>query len=365
MKESAPEITVDGQRTTIEADETILQVARRLGRQVPTLCDEPRLEPAGVCRMCLVEVEGSRRLIASCRTPASAGMQVTTDNERIQEHRRLLLGLYLTDHPSDRDDCEDGARCELHALADTYGAPTDWPKLPTAREGRPADENPFILYRADRCIVCERCVRYCDEVEGVSAITVAHRGSRSTISTAKGIGLLDSSCELCGGCVDVCPTGAMAERMPLSAGALPESKLTKVRTTCNYCGVGCQMDLNVDPAGNEGRGEVVKVTCPPAGTLPNDGNLCVKGRFAYDFIDHPDRLTTPQIRGADGALHHATWDEALDAVAAGLGGVKDRHGADALAFISSSRCTIEENYLVQKIARAVYGTNNVHQCAAT
>jgi len=200
-------------------------------------------------------------------------------------------------------------------------------------------------------------VRYCDEVEGVSAITLAGRGAATTISTAGGIGLLQSSCELCGGCIDTCPTGAMREKKP---AALPVSgALRKVRTTCNFCGVGCQLDLNVAD------GRVVKVSSPPPGETLNDGNLCVKGRFAYDFIHHEDRLTTPLVRGADGALREASWEEAIRRAAEGLLGVKARHGADALGFVSSSRCTGEENYLVQKLARAAFGTNNCHQCAAT
>jgi predicted molibdopterin-dependent oxidoreductase YjgC len=157
----------------------------------------------------------------------------------------------------------------------------------------------------------------------------------------------------------------MTEKQPLTRRAKPERELAKVRSTCNFCGVGCQVELNVDRAGNGGRGEVIKVTSPPPGTTTNDGNLCVKGRFAYDFIDHPDRLTTPLVRGADGELHPATWPEALAAAAEGLLKVKADHGADALGFVSSSRCTMEENYLVQKLSRAVFGTNNVHQCAAT
>ncbi len=345
--------------------ETILDVTRRAGRQVPTLCHDDRLKPAGACRTCLVQIEGARRLAPACSTKAGDGMQVTTANERIDEHRQNLLALYLVDHHQGHDDCEDGAPCELHAMAAAYGAPTDWEPLPLARAERPNDDNPYIEFRADRCIACARCTRYCDEVEGVSAITMAKRGIETTVSTADALGLFDTTCELCGGCVAVCPTGAMAEKMPLVAKAPPERKLHKVRTTCNYCGVGCQMDINVDGYGNNGKGQVAKITSPPPGTLPSDGNLCVKGRFAYDFIDHPDRLKVPLVRNAQGELKEATWEEALAAAAKGLRAVEAEHGKDALAFVSSSRCTVEENYLVQKLARVAFGTNNVHQCAAT
>ncbi len=204
-------------------------------------------------------------------------------------------------------------------------------------------------------------MRYCDEVEAVSAITLAGRGAGTTIATALQKGLLDSTCELCGGCIDVCPTGAMGEKMPLLRGDKPERELEKVRTTCNYCGVGCQLDLNVDREANR----VVKVTSPPTGTTLNDGNLCVKGRFAYDFIHHEDRLTRPMVRNAAGELEPTDWDEALDRAAEGLMEVARRRGPDAMAFVSSSRCTGEENYLVQKMARAAFLTHNVHQCSAT
>ena len=153
--------------------------------------------------------------------------------------------------------------------------------------------------------------------------------------------------------------------MPLFSNEHPERELSKVRTTCNYCGVGCQMDLNIDSEANNGRGKVVKVTSPAPGTTTNDGNLCVKGRFAYDFIEHKDRIMTPLIKGEDGMLHEASWDKAMQHAANGLLGVREKHGSDALGFISSSRCTGEENYLVQKLSRAVFNTNNVHQCAAT
>lgn len=359
------ELLVDGRAVKCSSGETILSATERASCEVPTLCHDPRLDPVGACRSCLVEVEGQRRLVPACKTPAAPGMKVTTENARIDKHRKLLMALYLSDHVQGHDVCEDGAPCEVHALAAKVGAPTDFVPLPSRRASRTEDRNPFIEFREDRCIACARCVRYCEEVEGVSAITLAGRGSATTISTANMVSLYDSTCELCGGCVAVCPTGAMAEKMPLVAKATPERELTKVRTTCNYCGVGCQMDLNVDEKANDGRGKVVKVTSPPAGTAPNDGNLCVKGRFAYDFMDHPDRLTVPLVRGVDGELHEATWEEAIQRTAAGFQKVADEHGADSLAFVSSSRCTMEENYLVQKLSRAVFRTNNVHQCAAT
>jgi predicted molibdopterin-dependent oxidoreductase YjgC len=293
-------------------------------------------------------------------------MVVHADNARVERHRTSLLSLYLTDHvlPAGEAPHRRG-NDELLDMAARYGADDGWGALEHRRASRPNDRNPYIDFDPALCILCARCTRYCAEVESVSAITLAGRGSETTIATADALSLLDTTCEMCGGCIDTCPTGAMAEKLPLTRGERPERELELVRSTCNFCGVGCQVELNVDRAGNDGRGRVVKVSSPPVATTTNDGNLCVTGRFAYDFIDHADRLTTPLMRGADGELHPATWDEALRAAAQGLLAVKAKHGEDALGFVSSSRCTMEENYLVQKLSRAVFGTNNVHQCAAT
>ncbi len=361
----AGKVTLQGRELPFAAGETILDVAKRAGVDIPTLCHDPRLEPAGACRTCLVEVDGWRRMPPACATKAADGMVITSESPKVERHRQTLLSLYLTDHPTDRETSEKGAPDQLLDMAEQFAAPTDWGRMPLQRSGRPTDTNPYIHFDEDTCILCARCTRYCDEVEGVQAITLANRGIQTTISTVDALGLLDTTCELCGGCIDVCPTGAMGEKKPLVRKDKPERELTKVRSTCNFCGVGCQLDLNVDPNAREGHGRVVKVTSPPPGSTTNDGNLCVKGRFAYDFVHHEDRLTTPLVRDANGDLQEATWDEALAAAAAGLQGVVDRHGNDGLGFVSSSRCTMEENYLVQKLSRQVFRTNNVHQCAAT
>ena len=358
-------LKLDGLEVAFEEGETLLDVAAREGHEIPTLCHDSRLDPAGCCRTCLVEVEGSRRLVPSCATPARAGMVVRCESERVDRHRKALLALYAADHRLDQAASDKRGPNELLAMLDRYDAPRDWGHMAPVRVARPLDVNPYIDFDPEACILCARCVRYCDEVEAVAAITLAGRGSHTTIATADALGLLDTTCELCGGCIDTCPTGAMATKLPLTRATKPVVELEQVRSTCNYCGVGCQIDLQVDRDAADGRGQVVRVGSPEPGTTTNDGNLCVKGRFAYDFLASPDRLTTPLVRGSDGELHEASWDEALAAAAAGLRGVQERHGSDALGFVSSSRCTVEENYLVQKLARAVIGTNNVHQCAAT
>jgi predicted molibdopterin-dependent oxidoreductase YjgC len=353
-------VVIDGNELSFDGGETILEVAARAGIDIPTLCYDPRLTPAGACRMCLVEVEGVRLMQPACSMKVAPGTVVRTQTPRVLRNRRFLLSLHLADTILDRAECEDNNPSRLHDLADLHGTAGVWPQVIRQRSGRGGDTNPFIAFRPDRCIACSLCTRYCDQVEAVSAITLAGRGAHTTISTADRKTLTDTTCELCGGCVDVCPTGAMSEKPALLWGK-PERELTKVRTTCNFCGVGCQLDLNVDREANR----VVKVTSPPPGTTVNDGNLCVKGRFANDFIHHRDRLTTPLVRGGDGELRPATWDEALERTVEGLKRVADRHGGDALAFVSSSRCTGEENFLVQKMARAAFRTHNVHQCAAT
>ena len=310
------QITIDGRTLECHEGDTILEVAGREGIDIPSLCHDPRLKPAGACRTCLVDIDGVRRLAPACATPAVAGQTVSTTNDRVARHRRVLMSLYMADHSANGDA---SPRNELAAMAHAAGPLLPLDALNSPRNDRPAETNPYLGFDPGLCILCARCTRYCDEVEAVSAITLSERGAHTTIATAGQVSLMDTTCELCGGCVDTCPTGALFEKK--SAGAL-DGVVQQVRSTCNYCGVGCQLDLNVAD------GKVVGVTSPPPGETLNDGNLCVKGRFAYDFIHHEDRLTVPLIRGKDGQLHEATWPEAIRTIAAGLTGVRDRHGAD-------------------------------------
>jgi predicted molibdopterin-dependent oxidoreductase YjgC len=369
-------IEIDGQTVEVQPGATVLDAAKLAGVEIPVLCHDDRLEPAGCCRMCLVEVEGQRRLQPACAFEATAGMKVATDTERVARHRRGLLSLYKADHRLDEDGrpSSRGVHDLLADHIDNYGTGPDIPAVAAPRVGR-SDANPYIQFDPDACVVCGLCVRYCDEVEAVSAISLVGRGSATTIGTADDRSLIDTSCELCGGCIAVCPTGAMTEKPSLDK---PTEEV--VRTTCNFCGVGCQLDLHVAevdvpaadlvaltlPSGaTRKQRRISRVTSPKPGTTLNDGNLCVKGRFSYEFIHHEDRLTQPLVRGADGQLHPTSWDDAIRRVADGLQGVARRHGKDALGFVSSSRCTGEENYLMQKLSRAAFGTNNCHQCAAT
>ena len=358
--ETTLQIEIDGEQVQVQPGATVLTAARALDIDIPVLCHDDRVEPAGCCRMCLVEVEGQRRLQPACTFKASPGMKVRTDTERVARHRRGLLSLYKADHRLDEAGVpvSRGVHDNLADHIATYGTGPELEPVNAPRVSREHDVNPYIQFDPDACVVCGLCVRYCDEVEAVSAITLVGRGAATTIGTADQRDLLDTSCELCGGCIAVCPTGAMTERPSLE---LKTEEI--VRSTCNFCGVGCQLDLHV--AESDGLKQITRVTSPDPGTTLNDGNLCIKGRFSYEFIHHDERLTEPLIRGEDGQLHPATWEQAIARVAEGLQGVKQRHGANALGFVSSSRCTGEENYLMQKLSRAAFGTNNCHQCAAT
>lgn len=347
------EITVDDRRLRAQPGDTVLQVALRNGIYIPNLCHDERLEPAGSCRLCIVEIEGVRGFPASCCMPVTDGMVVRTRTERVEAIRRTVLRLLLSDHPNHCLRCEANGDCRLQDLAYEYGV--DFPERPQERRAlteRP-DDNPFILRDDAKCILCGRCVRICEEVQGASVLTMAGRGFETRIATFGDGSLMDSPCVFCGHCVDTCPVGALVDKKRYGRGRAKD--FTRVRTICSHCGVGCGMYLLVRD------GRIVAVEADHDSPV-NSGSLCVKGRYAYDFPHHPERLTTPLIR-RHGHLEPATWDEALDYVATRMKAILVESGPDAFAGWCSSCCTNEANYLFMKFMRAVIGTNNIDNCA--
>jgi len=347
-------ITINGQKIQAKAGQTILEAATSAGIKIPVLCHHPALEPIGACRVCLVEVARQKTLQPACTFQATEGMEVSTNSPKAEEARRFVLELILSDHPLDCMTCERAGNCELQDLAYQYGLKET--RFPGVQHDYPVDStNPFYERDYTKCILCWRCVRACDEINGVEAIGVIQRGFSSKIATPFDGLMQDSTCEFCGMCVAVCPTAALLPQLAKGKGRAWEFE--KVATTCPYCGVGCQFYLNVKD------GRIVQASSKwdaPA----NHGWTCVKGRFGWDFVHHPDRLTRPLIRREKGgALEEATWDEALDLVATRLSEIKKEQGNAALGVLASAKCTNEENYAIQKFSRAVIGTNNVDHCA--
>lgn len=346
--------TLDGREAVAESGQLLLHALRANGAGPPTLCHDDKLEPYGGCRMCLVDLEGAPRPVPSCAVRVEEGMAVST-NGRLPKLQRTLTEMLLTEHVS----AAGGGRAdELLDLALELGVQAPF-VLPDAGREPYSDRNELMGYDPDACILCGRCIRYTQDVMQCSALTFEGRGPEARVVPTHGHSWLDTECELCGGCLGVCPTGAIFEKKSTGT-TVPDTALEKVRSTCTYCGVGCQVDLNVDPAS----GKIVKITSDPS-YLPNEGELCVKGRFSFGFVHHPDRLTEPLVRGEDGELHPASWEEALAAAAAGLNAVRARHGDQAVGVLASARLTNEENYLIQKLARTALKTNSVHSCEAT
>jgi formate dehydrogenase (NADP+) alpha subunit len=352
-------LTIDGREVTASAGQTILEAAEANGIDIPHLCHDPRLTPTGACRLCVVEIEGQVGLHTSCTRLAEAGQVVRTETEPVLRSRRSTLSLLLSEHNVSCTTCDADGGCLLQDYAYRYQAPEErFPSLVTRRgEETYTVGNQAIFYDPSKCVRCQRCVKICAEVEMVEALTFKGRALSVEVSTGFDLPLHESSCELCGLCVSTCPTGALWERQAKGQGRAKDLKV--VRTTCTYCGVGCVLDLNVNPVTNR----IVRVTGEP-GSVVNDGNTCVKGRFGFHFVHSPERLTKPLIK-ENGAFREASWDEALALAGRRLVEIRDRCGPDGLAFLSSCRCTNEENYLMQKLARAAGQTNNIDQCATT
>lgn len=343
-------LTIDGRKVEVQEGMTVLEAARAAGIYIPTLCYDPDLEPFGACRLCIVEIERMKGLPSSCTTPAADGMVVRASSPRIDKIRRNIVELLLSDHPSDCLTCPQNNRCELQQVA-AYVGVRQMRFEGEKRSYRVDDSNPLFERDLERCILCGKCVRVCDEIQGRNAIYYAYRGFRVKIAPVLDRPLAESVCESCGQCVEICPVGALHTKASLRFG-LPTGE---TRTICPYCGVGCGLIL-------ETRDNRIIGVRGDHDNPVNQGRTCVKGRFGYDFVNHEDRLTKPLIK-TDGAFVESDWDEALNLVATKLAQIKAEYGGDAIGVLSSAKCTNEENYLTQKFARAVLGTNNVDHCA--
>jgi len=370
-------VSINGKDFFFRPGETILQVAGRNAVEIPTLCYLKGASPTGACRVCLVEVEGARTLVPACATPAGNDMKVKTDSPRVFQARRLSLELLLASgqhnclaQDKDVDSwtdfqlssmtaeehknlCPVYGECRLQDLAIQYRVRTDRFE-PTDPVYPVENVNPFIVRDFSRCILCGRCVQACNEVQVNNAISFGYRGAESKIVAKGDRPLKDSDCVFCGECLQACPVGALVAKKDFLRPPRPFAA-KKVRTTCSYCGVGCQMYLHVED------NRIHKVT-GVEDVGPNYGSLCVKGRFGYDFVGHPERLRTPLVR-RKGELKEASWEEALHFAAEHLTRIKKKSGPDSIGVLCSARMTNEENYLAQKFARAVLGTNNIDHCA--
>jgi predicted molibdopterin-dependent oxidoreductase YjgC len=349
-------LTMDGEKVAFTLGETLYEVSQRQQADVPTLCYDDRLEPFGGCRLCVVEVEGMRGPVASCTTKAAPGMVVQTHTGQLERLRKTLVELVASENPRDTkvDPLRGTASQELLTLKKRYGVTGERFAGAQSGQSKHDDKNPFILRDYDECISCYRCVRVCAEQEGDHAIAVMNRGFSTQITTEFGGLLDDSACTFCGQCVQTCPTGALADRKAMRAQDLPEP-IETTRSVCPYCGVGCAVDIM-------SKGDKLVGIRPARDGLANEGALCVKGQFAFDHVQHPDRLKTPLVR-QDGELREASWDEALERAAEGLRQAADEHGRYSIYAVASGRAPHESTYALQKLIRAGFGTNYIDNCS--
>ena len=325
-------------------------------KKVPTLCDDPNLVPYGACRVCSVEValekDGPTKVVASCHTPVDENQHIFTDNEDLKNLRKNIVELVLTDHPMNCNACEVDQNCELQDVANDLGIIKHRYNNPKQHKRVPKDtSHDYMRMNLDNCINCGRCVRACDEIQGSFVLTMSGRGFESRITTDNDMLFGDSSCVSCGACAHTCPTDAISDVFQSKSANVDN----KVRTTCSYCGVGCNLEASIKD------NKVVAINTPKE-TEVNAGHTCIKGRYAFGFYDHPDRLKSPLIK-RNGKFEEVSWDEAYDFIKKKLNKITKENGADAVAGISSARCTNEENYVFQKMIRAVIGTNNIDCCA--
>ena len=325
-------------------------------KKVPTLCDDPNLAPYGACRVCSVEValekDGPTKVVASCHTPVGENQHIFTSNDGLKNLRKNIVELVLTDHPMNCDTCEVDKNCELQTVANDLGISDHRYNNPKQHKGTPKDtSHSYMRMNLDNCINCGRCVRACDEIQGSFVLTMSGRGFESRITTDNDMLFGDSSCVSCGACAHTCPTDAISDVFQSKSVKVDK----KVRTTCSYCGVGCNLETSVKD------GKVVAIDTPKE-TEVNAGHTCIKGRYAFGFYDHPDRLRSPLIK-RNGKFEEVSWDDAYEYIKQKLEKIKNESGPDAIAGISSARCTNEENYVFQKMIRAAIGTNNIDCCA--
>ena len=353
--ETMVSLSIDGVQVTVPEGSSVMRAASESGIKIPRLCATDSLKSFGSCRICLVEIEGRRGFPASCTTTVEAGMQVNTQSDEIGKLRRDVMELYISDHPLDCLTCPTNGDCELQDTAGEVG-------LRAVRYGFEGDNhliaekdesNPYFTFDASKCIVCSRCVRACEETQGTFALTIDGRGFESKVSVGPADNFMESDCVSCGACVDACPTATLTEKSIIDAGK-PEHSVV---TTCAYCGVGCS--FKAEMKGNE----VVRMT-PYKDGKANEGHACVKGRFAFGYATHKDRITKPMIRESiEDPWKEVSWDEAVNYTAKRFKDIQARHGRTSIGAISSSRCTNEEVYLVQKMVRTGFGNNNIDTCA--
>ncbi len=347
-------LEIDGFKVTVPAGTSVMRAAATIGIDIPKLCATDSVEPFGSCRLCVVQIEGGRGLPASCTTPVFEGMKAITQNAKLAEVRRGVMELYISDHPLDCLTCSANGDCELQDMAGAVGLrEVRYHPIETHLDAKKDTSNPYFSFDPSKCIVCSRCVRACEEVQGTFALTIDGRGFDSKVSAGQNESFMESECVSCGACVQACPTATLMETSVIENG-LPEHAII---TTCAYCGVGCSFRAEM-------KGEQVIRMVPNKDGKANHGHSCVKGRFAFGYATHKDRITQPMIRASiEDAWKEVSWEEAIAYAASEMKRIQAKYGKDSVGGITSSRCTNEEVYIMQKLIRAGFGNNNVDTCA--
>ena len=347
-------LEIDGFKVSVPEGTSIMRAASSIGIDIPKLCATDSVEPFGSCRLCIVQIEGGRGMPASCTTPCGEGLKVSTQSQKLAEVRRGVMELYISDHPLDCLTCSANGDCELQDMAGAVGLrEVRYNPVETHLQAVKDESNPYFSFDPSKCIVCSRCVRACEETQGTFALTIDGRGFDSKVSPGQNEDFMDSECVSCGACVQACPTATLMEKSVIDHGQ-PEHAIV---TTCAYCGVGCSFRAEM-------KGEQVIRMVPNKNGQANHGHSCVKGRFAFGYATHKDRITKPMIRASiKDAWQEVSWEEAINHAASELKRIQTQYGKDAIGGITSSRCTNEEVYVMQKLIRAGFGNNNVDTCA--